>query len=76
MAAHDAYMLQETGGHMITPLVGAWPPKPGSATLPFFGGYWAAGAAGESSYVTHVKCTCMGKPDHQNRKKLQSCVGA
>jgi acyl-coenzyme A synthetase/AMP-(fatty) acid ligase len=27
----------ETGGHMITPLPGAWPEKPGSATLPFFG---------------------------------------
>jgi hypothetical protein len=28
---------QETGGHMITPLPGAWAEKPGSATLPFFG---------------------------------------
>src|SRR5690606_16696761 len=27
----------ETGGHMITPLPGAVPTKPGSATLPFFG---------------------------------------
>ncbi|HBS28831.1 MAG TPA: AMP-dependent synthetase, partial [Phycisphaerales bacterium] len=27
----------ETGGHMITPLPGAVPTKPGSCTLPFFG---------------------------------------
>jgi hypothetical protein len=27
----------ETGAIMITPLPGAWPTKPGSATLPFFG---------------------------------------
>lgn len=27
----------ETGGHMITPLPGATPMKPGSASLPFFG---------------------------------------
>ena len=27
----------ETGGHMITPLPGATPLKPGSASLPFFG---------------------------------------
>ena len=27
----------ETGAHMITPLPGVFPSKPGSATLPFFG---------------------------------------
>ena len=27
----------ETGAHMITPLPGVFPAKPGSATLPFFG---------------------------------------
>ena len=33
----DTFWQTETGGHMITPLPGATPLKPGSATLPFFG---------------------------------------
>ncbi|GGL64962.1 acetyl-coenzyme A synthetase [Wenxinia marina] len=33
----DTWWQTETGGHMITPLPGAIPTKPGSATLPFFG---------------------------------------
>ncbi|MGB0716047.1 MAG: acetate--CoA ligase [Phycisphaerae bacterium] len=33
----DTWWQTETGGHMITPLPGATPAKPGSATLPFFG---------------------------------------
>ncbi|GAQ82983.1 AMP-dependent synthetase and ligase family protein [Klebsormidium nitens] len=33
----DTWWQTETGGIMITPLPGAWPLKPGSATLPFFG---------------------------------------
>ncbi|MEH3106822.1 MAG: acetate--CoA ligase [Sphingomonas fennica] len=33
----DTWWQTETGGHMITPLPGAVPLKPGSATLPFFG---------------------------------------
>lgn len=33
----DTWWQTETGGHMITPLAGATPLKPGSATLPFFG---------------------------------------
>lgn len=33
----DTWWQTETGGHMITPLPGAWAEKPGSATLPFFG---------------------------------------
>ena len=33
----DTWWQTETGGHMITPLPGAVPTKPGSATLPFFG---------------------------------------
>jgi acetyl-CoA synthetase len=33
----DTWWQTETGGHMITPLPGAIPQKPGSATLPFFG---------------------------------------
>lgn len=33
----DTWWQTETGGHMILPLPGAWPEKPGSATLPFFG---------------------------------------
>jgi acetyl-CoA synthetase len=33
----DTWWQTETGGHMITPLPGATPLKPGSATFPFFG---------------------------------------
>ena len=33
----DTYWQTETGGHVITPLPGAMPAKPGSATKPFFG---------------------------------------
>jgi acetyl-CoA synthetase len=33
----DTWWQTETGGHLITPLPGALPTKPGSATLPFFG---------------------------------------
>ena len=33
----DTYWQTETGGHVLTPLPGATPTKPGSATFPFFG---------------------------------------
>ena len=33
----DTWWQTETGGHMITPIPGAIPTKPGTATLPFFG---------------------------------------
>ncbi|XP_038613227.1 acetyl-coenzyme A synthetase, cytoplasmic [Tachyglossus aculeatus] len=33
----DTFWQTETGGHMLTPLPGATPLKPGSATFPFFG---------------------------------------
>lgn len=33
----DTWWQTETAGHMIVPLPTAWPEKPGSATLPFFG---------------------------------------
>eukprot|EP00800_Vazella_pourtalesii_P017983 TRINITY_DN566_c0_g1_i18.p1 TRINITY_DN566_c0_g1~~TRINITY_DN566_c0_g1_i18.p1 ORF type:complete len:689 (+),score=179.83 TRINITY_DN566_c0_g1_i18:48-2069(+) len=33
----DTWWQTETGGHMITPLPGCTPQKPGSATFPFFG---------------------------------------
>lgn len=36
-AVVDTYWQTETGGILITPLPGATPCKPGSATLPFFG---------------------------------------
>jgi acetyl-CoA synthetase len=36
-AVVDTYWQTETGGIMISPLPGAIPTKPGSATLPFFG---------------------------------------
>jgi acetyl-CoA synthetase len=33
----DTFWQTETGGHVVTPLPGAIPQKPGSATKPFFG---------------------------------------
>ena len=33
----DTWWQTETGGHLLTPLPGAIPTKPGSCTLPFFG---------------------------------------
>ncbi|XP_014261784.1 acetyl-coenzyme A synthetase [Cimex lectularius] len=33
----DTFWQTETGGHVLTPLPGCTPMKPGSATLPFFG---------------------------------------
>ena len=33
----DTWWQTETGGIMVSPLPGATPMKPGSATLPFFG---------------------------------------
>lgn len=33
----DTYWQTETGGHILSPLPGATPTKPGSATFPFFG---------------------------------------
>jgi acetyl-CoA synthetase len=33
----DTYWQTETGGHVIVPMPGSIPTKPGSATLPFFG---------------------------------------
>ncbi|ADE54088.1 acetate/CoA ligase [Coraliomargarita akajimensis DSM 45221] len=33
----DTWWQTETGGHMLTPIPGAVPTKPGCATLPFFG---------------------------------------
>lgn len=33
----DTFWQTETGGHVLTPLPGCTPMKPGSATFPFFG---------------------------------------
>ena len=33
----DTYWQTETGGHILTPLPGATPAKPGAACFPFFG---------------------------------------
>ncbi|OPY74962.1 MAG: Acetyl-coenzyme A synthetase [Syntrophorhabdus sp. PtaU1.Bin058] len=33
----DTWWQTETGGILVTPLPGAWPTKPGFATLPYFG---------------------------------------
>ncbi|MBT8122033.1 MAG: acetate--CoA ligase [Gammaproteobacteria bacterium] len=58
----DTWWQTETGGHMITPVPGATPLKPGSATHPFFGvqtaivdneGNILEGAAEGNLVITH-----------------------
>ncbi|KAI3775652.1 hypothetical protein L1987_45400 [Smallanthus sonchifolius] len=51
----DTWWQTETGGFMITPLPGAWPQKPGSATFPFFGVQYPNSGKGDiASFVTSV----------------------
>ncbi len=47
----DTWWQTETGGHLITPLPGATPLKPGSATKPFFGVVPALVDAGNGSII-------------------------
>jgi acetyl-CoA synthetase len=47
----DTWWQTETGGHLITPLPGATPLKPGSATKPFFGVVPALVDAGNGSLI-------------------------
>jgi acetyl-CoA synthetase len=47
----DTWWQTETGGHLITPLPGATPLKPGSATRPFFGVVPALVDAGEGTIL-------------------------
>jgi acetyl-CoA synthetase len=47
----DTWWQTETGGHLITPLPGATPLKPGSATRPFFGVTPALVDAGEGTLI-------------------------
>ena len=56
----DTFWQTETGGHMITPLPGAIPQKPGSATLPFFRD--SAGCTGPGK--------CRRADRHRNRWRL------
>lgn len=51
----DTYWQTETGGHILTPLPGATPTKPGSATFPFFG----FPASPKSALLTEARC-CAG----------------
>jgi len=37
LTIRETYWQTETGSHIITPLAGVTPTKPGSASLPFFG---------------------------------------
>jgi acetyl-CoA synthetase len=62
----DTWWQTETGGHMITPVPGAMPMKPGSASLPFFGvqpaivdndGNILEGEAEGNLVITHPSCT-------------------
>ncbi|MDR5655509.1 acetate--CoA ligase, partial [Ruixingdingia sedimenti] len=57
----DTYWQTETGGHIITPLPGAIPTKPGAATRPFFGVQpvvldAATGAVQEATEAEGVLC--------------------
>lgn len=52
----DTWWQTETGGHMITPMPGATPTKPGSATLPMFGVVPIVLDA-EGNEITTTECT-------------------
>ncbi len=59
----DTWWQTETGGILITPLPGAWPLKPGSATFPFFG--VAPSIVDEKGDVLEGECTgrlCIDRP--------------
>ncbi len=52
----DTWWQTETGGILITPLPGAIPTKPGSATRPFFGVRPAVLAAASGEEIKQVEC--------------------
>jgi len=59
----DTWWQTETGGILITPLPGAWPTKPGSATFPFFG--VVPSIVDEKGDVMEGECTgrlCIERP--------------
>jgi acetyl-CoA synthetase len=59
----DTWWQTETGGIMITPLPGATPTKPGSATLPFFGVDAAIlDETGKEQEPNHGGFLCIRKP--------------
>ena len=76
----DTWWQTETGGILITPLPGATPTKPGSATLPFFGilpevvddkaGAWRAIRAANWSFANRGRgcCVAFGVTPNATRK--------
>ena len=62
-AVVDTWWQTETGGILITPLPGATPTKPGSATLPFFG-------------IKPILMDAEGKPPEGNDVSGALCMGA
>jgi len=59
----DTYWQTETGGIIIAPLPGAYPTKPGSATLPFFGIEPAiVDSAGQEQDGSEGGCLVIKKP--------------
>lgn len=84
-AVVDTYWQTETGGHMIAPLPGATPTKPGSATLPFFGvvptlldasGQEIEGV-GEGSLVSSWECSLCEQPQQTDffyQNSLRACL--
>lgn len=80
----DTWWQTETGSHLITPLPGATPLKPGSATLPFFGvepavlnekGEELEGEAEGSALPTHlVYAECMSSNMHNATCSSLRCM--
>ena len=56
----DTWWQTETGGHMLTPLPGATPTKPGSATKPFF---WRTACSARQRH---------GQRDRRDRRRRRS----
>ena len=84
-AVADTYWQTETGGHIMTPLPGVTPVKPGSCCLPFFGVAplivdAQSGAVQEGNGVDGVLCVSSPWPgacrtvwgDHQGSKRVRN----
>src|SRR5207248_2733826 len=77
----DTWWQTETGAIMITPLPGAIPTKPGSATLPFFGvdvaGHRLGTSEIESALVAHAQvaeAAVVGRPDEMKGQAVVAFV--
>jgi len=80
-AVIDTYWQTETGGHILTPIPGAIPTKPGSATFPFFGisveildqtGIVLSGSDVEGALVISKPWPAMARTIHGDHEKYMN----